>query len=204
MDIEKIKRVFKDREQSIIGIRNKYGIVIPIIERNDRLELIYQVRANTLRRQPGEISFPGGRIEEGESFREGAIRECMEELCIDRDKIEVFGEIDIMITEYKALIHTFVIKIKEIEFEDIKPNRDEVESLFTVPLEYLIENSPEVYDIELEIKDNADFPYELIPNGRSYEWDIRNEDVCFYQYGDKIIWGLTAKLTRNFIDISTK
>lgn len=204
MVLKDIENIFKERKPNIMGIKNKYGITIPLINRNGSLELIYELRASTLRRQPGEISFPGGRIEKGETFKEGAIRECMEELCIDRENISVLGEIDIMITEYKALIHTFVVLIDGIEFEDIKANKGEVEKLFTIPIDFLMENSPKVYDIELEVKNSNAFPYDLIPNGRDYEWDLRNEDVCFYKYEDYVIWGLTGKLTRNFIDIYKK
>lgn len=201
VDIDQIRNVFKARDLSVIGTKNKYGITIPLIDRGDGLELIYQVRSTKLRRQPGEISFPGGRLEEGETFLEGAIRECMEELRIDRENIRLIGENDIMMTDYKALIHSYVVFIEGIDFESIDPNPHEVEKLFTVPLDYLLKNGPEIHDIELEVRDSDGFPYELIPNGEDYKWDTRKEDICFYEYDDYIIWGLTGKITKAFIDI---
>lgn len=201
MVLKNIERIFKDRRAKVMGIEDKYGITLPLIEREGRLELIYQVRASSLRRQPGEVSFPGGRVEVGESFKEGAIRECMEELCLGRESIVYIGELDRLVTDYQALVHSFLVLIEGIDFEDLRPNRAEVESLFTVPLDYLLESDPKVYDLELEVKNSRDFPYELIPNGRAYKWDRRNEGVYFYSYQDHTIWGLTARLTRNFIEV---
>lgn len=201
MEIDNIKNIFLNREADVVDAKRKYGIMIPLIEIDNELHLIYQRRANTLSRQPGEVSFPGGGMEENESFEETAIRECMEELLIERKNIEIFGEIDIVLTSYKALIHTFVGLIKGINYEDIKPNKDEVDHLFTVPLKYLVENEPYIHTIELEVRNSIGFPYELIPNGEDYKWDIREEYIHFYEYQSNIIWGLTGLLTKNFIDI---
>lgn len=201
MELKKIKNIFINREASVMNVRNKYGILIPLIYIDNELHLIYQLRASTLERQPGEISFPGGGVEGSESFKDCAIRECMEELLIDRCHIEIFGEIDSMITSYKALIHTYVGFISGIEFKDIKPNSGEVDHLFTIPLRYLIENEPYIHEINLEVINTKGFPYELIPNGEEYEWDIRKEEIHFYEYNKYVIWGLTGQLTKNFIDI---
>lgn len=201
MDIEKIKDIFTDRIPDTVDARRKYGILIPLIYRNNELHLVYQVRASTLSRQPGEISFPGGGVEGEESFKECAIRECMEELLIERDNIKVFGEIDIVLTSYKALIHTFVGELKGVDFENINANKDEVDHLFTIPLSYLLENEPYIHTIELEVTNSTGFPYELIPNGEDYKWDIRTENIHFYEYKGYVVWGLTGQLTKNFIDI---
>ena len=54
-------------------------------------EILFEVRAAGLRHQPGEVCFPGGKIEKGEGAREAAARETCEELCLDRSGIEILG-----------------------------------------------------------------------------------------------------------------
>ena len=166
MTKNEIGKIFRDRKPRLMNVSREYAITIPIIERNNRLELIYQVRAETLRRPPGEISFPGGKVEPGEGFLDCAIRECMEELLIDRENIDLAGGMDAILTDYGALIYSYVVFIDGLEFEDIKPNKDEVEYLFTVPLDYLVEKEPKIYELELEIVKDLDFPYDKIPNGK--------------------------------------
>lgn len=45
------------------------------------------------------------------------------------------------------------------------------------------------------------FPYEKIPGGKNYDWKQGKYSVYFYEYQEYIIWGMTAKITKNFIDI---
>lgn len=59
-------------------------MLVPLVERPEGLCLLYEVRADTLGRQPGEVCFPGGRIEGVESPEECALRETEEELSIPR------------------------------------------------------------------------------------------------------------------------
>ena len=47
--------------------RRSYAVLVPLVEREDGIHVLYEVRALTLRRQPGEVCFPGGHIEAGEA-----------------------------------------------------------------------------------------------------------------------------------------
>ena len=71
--------------------------------------------------QPGEISFPGGRVEDGETFQEAAIRETCEELNLVPNQIDIWGEIGYLIHQGRT-IHCFVGKIKIENWEYIHPN----------------------------------------------------------------------------------
>ena len=62
----------------------QYSVLVPLVEREGGLSLLYEVRAGSLRRQPGEVCFPGGRLEGAESPEECALRETWEELGIPR------------------------------------------------------------------------------------------------------------------------
>ena len=69
----------------------------------------------------------------------------------------------------------------------------------TVPLSFFLEHEPDYYDIEMRSFPTADFPYDKIPDGEDYHWDIGHRSVCFYTYRDKTIWGLTAGIMHDFV-----
>ncbi|NLY77878.1 MAG: CoA pyrophosphatase [Tissierellia bacterium] len=201
MEIGDIVKKVKGRIPQPIDIKQEYAVVIPLIDIKGRWEIIYEVRAKTLKRQPGEISFPGGRVEAGESCREAAIRETMEELNIKRENINLIGELDYLVSRDNTTIHSFLAIIENIDIGDIHPAKDEVDHIFTVPVDFFINNEPKLYYIELHPEIDNDFPYNLIPNGKNYDWRIGKYSVYFYNYNNYTIWGYTAKMTKNFIDI---
>lgn len=199
MKTNKIKEIIEKKEMNPIGVKNKYAVFIPFINIDNEAYIIYEKRAMTLRNQPGEISFPGGKIEEGENFVEAAVRETCEELLITEDDIEVYGKGDFLVNPYSAIIYSVIGEIKK-PFCEITPSEDEVDSIFAVPLKYFMENNPDVYEMKLNVTENEEFPYELIPNGKKYKFKRETDSVCFYEYEDKVIWGFTAKMTFDLIE----
>lgn len=202
MDIDKIISKVEDYQPKPMDNKGEYAVLIPLILDDGQWEIIYEFRAMDLKRQPGEISFPGGRVEKGESFKQAAIRETMEELLIDRRNINLIGELNYLVSNGDYTIYCFMGLITGVDFNDIKPNKDEVDHIFTVPLEFLLNNSPDEYFLDLETKINDEFPYNLIPNGDQYKFSSSGKhSVLFYKYKDYNIWGYTAKMTRHFINI---
>ncbi|WP_313233666.1 NUDIX hydrolase [Tissierella praeacuta] len=201
MDIEKIKDIIKHRTPKPIDIKKNYSVLIPIIENNNRLEIIYELRSKNLNNQPGEISFPGGEVEDNENFKGAAIRETAEELNIKEENINIIGELDYLVSYANITIHCFLGTISGLNVDNIVPNHDEVDHIFTVPLDFFMENEPDIYYLDLQTVLNDEFPYNLIPNGKKYNWRRGKHSVMFYYYKDYIIWGFTARMTKNFIDI---
>lgn len=199
LNLEKIKAKVQEIKPMPIDVKNRFSVMIPLIKRNGEIHLLFEERAFTLRNQPGEISFPGGRIEEGEGPRDAALRETSEELLISEDEIEIYSEGDFVVNPYAAIIHSFIGEIKR-DFDKISPSRDEVEKVFTIPLSYFLETKPRSYKIDLKVERNEDFPYHLIPNGVNYKFRRGREEVLFYEYDGKIIWGFTAKMARRFVE----
>lgn len=199
LNLDKIKAKVQSRKPLPVDVKNRFSVMIPLIKRDGKIHLLFEKRAFTLRNQPGEISFPGGRIEKGESPREAAIRETAEELLISEDEIEIYSEGDFVVNPYAAIIHTFVGEIKR-DFDKISPSEDEVERVFTVPLSYFLKTRPKSYKINLRVERNKEFPYHLIPNGVNYKFKRGREEVLFYEYEDEIIWGFTAKMARRFVE----
>src|SRR6059058_5396943 len=71
------------------------AVLIPIVEREDGLYLLFTQRSAHMRKHPGQISFPGGRVESGDlSHIEAALRETEEEIGLDRSFVTVAGFLD--------------------------------------------------------------------------------------------------------------
>ncbi len=100
------------------------------------------------------------------------------------------------------IIHPFLGILKSID--NLNINKDEVDHIFLVPITYLLKNKPITYTNEVSIIPNNDFPYEIIPNQTNYKFAKGNYDVLFYKYNDYIIWGITAKILENFLNILTE
>lgn len=201
LHIEEIKEKLKNRTPGVLDLIGEYSVLLPLIQIDNQWNIIFEMRSMNLNTQPGEISFPGGKVEEAESFKEAAIRETMEELMIDRENIKVFGELDYLVSPSNISIHCFVGEISGVNIDKISPNIQEVDHIFTVPLQYFLTTEPKVYSLNLETQYNNEFPYNLIPKGVDYDFRKVVNKVCFYEYNDYIIWGYTAKMIKNFIEI---
>lgn len=191
----------KDHKPTILGQENykEFSVLIPLLEVNGETHILFEVRSSKLRSQPGDICFPGGKIDRNDvDEKDCAIRETTEELGIARSSILQVTPLDYLVS-FGSIIYTFVGKISNDEKMNI--NKDEVEEVFTVPLSYLMNTKPEKYRVDFEVKPESDFPYELIQGGKDYDWRPRKLDEYFYFYEDRVIWGLTAKILTNFLSL---
>ena len=83
---------------------------------------------------------------------------------------------------------------------DTPPNI-EVEEVFTVPVNWLLNHEPYMHLIAMEPVPSADFPFEKIMNGTQYQWRSRAMEEWFYEYEQYTIWGLTARILKHFVEI---
>lgn len=200
INLEKIIEILRDHKPLPVDVKKRYAVLIPLILVDGEIHVLFERRSDSLRTQPGEVSFPGGKIEAFEEEKEAAIRETCEELLIEKDKIKIFAQGNFLVNPNREIIYTFIGLIDE-EFYKIKANKDEVSYVFTVPLSFFLENSPDAYKTSIKITKEPGFPYDLIPNGENYKFKRYGEIVEFYHYKEEIIWGFTAKMIRNFTDI---
>lgn len=202
--INDIKIKFKNYKPYINGSKDmkKASVLIPIIKKDDSYFILFQVRSSTLKTQANEICFPGGKIDYNEKPIYTCVRETCEELGVTIDNIEIISELDLLITPSNMIIHPFLGILKSID--NLNINKDEVDHIFLVPITYLLKNKPITYTNEVSIIPNNDFPYEIIPNQTNYKVAKGNYDVLFYKYNDYIIWGITAKILENFLNILTE
>lgn len=199
--LDKVKSVFKDRKPKTVGEHNFFSVLVPLIQKNGELFLLYEVRAAHMKRQPGEVCFPGGQVEEGESFEECAIRETEEELGVFRDDIRIISQMDILYTYSNFTMFPFLGTIKESAVENLSCNEDEVQETFLVPLSWFAEHEPLIYRASVEQVIGDDFPYEKIKFKQGYQWRKGKSEIPIYEFEDKVIWGLTGRITRNFITV---
>lgn len=179
---------------------NQFAALIPLLHMDNELHVLFEVRSKNMNRQPNEVCFPGGRIEQDDaSPKHTAIRETCEELGIQLSNIHNVFPLDFIqsgltIYPYVGFVNTSTFTL----------NAEEVESTFTVPITHLLSTPPTIHKVELIPLVRDDFPYHLIPNGKNYKWQSRYIDEYFYQYNSRVIWGLTARILSHFIDVIRK
>lgn len=176
----------------------KYAVLVPILDTADGRSLLFEKRAGTLRRQPGEICFPGGKLEPSEPPQNCAVRETAEELLIRPDQVTVLGPGDVFVSPFDTIIYPFIGELNTYAFTY---NPHEVDEVFTVPVQFFLENPPERYKSMLISRLPGDFPYERIPGGINYPWASGTGEVLFYQYDHRLIWGITAHLIRSATEL---
>jgi peroxisomal coenzyme A diphosphatase NUDT7 len=164
----------------------------------DKLYMLFERRSAKLRRQPGEICFPGGKLEQGETLLECAIRETVEELNIKKEQIRVIGVGDTYISPFNLMIHPFIGEITDYQGTY---STDEVDEVIKVPIEFLRNHSPDSYYSKLINEPAEDFPYEWIPGGVNYPWAKGTHEILFYRYDDLVIWGMTALIVRSVLQL---
>ncbi len=199
MNLQTLEQLMKNRRPSVIGIRHAYAVLAPLVEQNGKLHLLYEVRAESLRRQPGEVCFPGGKLEPGETPEEGALRETKEELGISPKEIQLLGPLDYMHHQGVFVMYPFLGIISQDSYQSIVCNKSEVKEVFLVPLEYLIDHPPFVYEYQMipDVKD--DFPYEKIRFTEGYSFAPGRAEVPIYEYKEHVIWGITGRITRSLL-----
>ncbi len=155
------------------------AVLVPVILRAEGPTVLFTKRAAALRSHSGQISFPGGRIDDADgSAVHAALREAEEEIGLDRSFVTPIGFLDAYLTGTGYRIVP-VVAVIEQPFE-LLLNPHEVEEVFEAPLAFLM--------------DAANHRQE----GR--EWNGRRRSFYAIAYGERHIWGATAGILRNLHD----
>lgn len=177
----------------------KSAVMVPLVEQDGQVCVLFEVRAKTLAFQPGEICFPGGRVEDNDpDFEQTVWRECSEELGLNAPDIEVIGALNPLNSPMGMEVYPYLGFINDLS--KLQLNADEVEEVFTVPLDFFYNTEPRTTMSEVGTRSAQDFPHDLVPN-YPREWKLRSKyKVYFYVYGEHVIWGLTAHILRLFLE----
>lgn len=156
------------------------AVLFPLIEKNNELKVILTTRSKDLPSHPGQVCFPGGKLEKADkNIIECAKRESFEEVGIKSDQINLLGQLDDCITGTNFKV-TPVIGLIDSNYIPVLQEK-EVADIFEVPLDYFIE------------KNNQKIEYA----------NYKNKSYSYYQYNwkNKKIWGSTARIIVNFCEI---
>jgi 8-oxo-dGTP pyrophosphatase MutT (NUDIX family) len=188
------------------------SVLIPFVKINDVYHLLFEKRAENIR-QGGEVSFPGGEFDKGmdNSYLETAIRETIEELGIKKDRINIIGQLGLLIVP-GVIVNAFIAEVEITNLEEINFDKTEVEEIFAVPVSFFKNNNPEVYHINLEAHpyyfDEEGKRIDLLPVDElklpprySKPWGRFKRKVYVYKYDGKIIWGITAALVKRLVEL---
>lgn len=157
------------------------AVLIALLERGDDLSVVFTQRTSHLHAHAGQVSFPGGgREPQDENAVETALREAQEEIGLQPDSVRVLGELDEYITRTGFRVRPVVGYVAEVP--QWQPDAFEVEEIFDVPLAYLCA------------------PGHLCRQQVQREGVVREFYVCNWKKFH--IWGATAGMLRNFLDIA--
>jgi len=196
--VTKIANALRGHTPEPIGKYRYYSVLLPLVEKDGEPHILYEVRTRTLAVQPGEICFPGGAIEAGELPEAAAVRETAEELGIPENSIISAAELNYIVTYSNFTMYCFLGILDFGTLEKSQPNPDEVEETFLVPLAWLLENEPDVYHNDIVPRVSPEIPMEKITKTGRYPWRTGSAAVPIYTFENRVIWGLTARLTWDF------
>lgn len=205
VSLQTIKEIFKDHKPGAENDYHFFGIMVPLVMKDGAVHLLYEVRGSHLDRQPGEICFPGGALEEGETMEECAVRETCEELGIEPAQIRVITQLDTIYTTNNFAMVCFLGIIEEDVVKTMKVNEVEVADTYLVPLQFFLDHPPKVYENSYRPVIDPDFPTDKVTGGEPYKWRGGKASVPVYdEYEGHVLWGLTARITKRFTDVLTE
>jgi 8-oxo-dGTP pyrophosphatase MutT (NUDIX family) len=181
--LERLRQVLEQRVRRNIDTVPpllRAGVLIPLLQRGDGLELLFTRRTDTVLTHKGQISFPGGQREESDLVTvETALRESYEEIGLEPSRVTVLGELDDVFTAVSSFVITPVVGLVEGGIDDLRLAPDEVKSLLMVPVNRLFD--ADVHTIETRSVGEQQYR------------------IHYYTIGDDVIWGATGRIVYQFL-----
>jgi len=157
------------------------AVLVPLVERPEGLTVMLTKRTNHLAHHPGQISFPGGRLEPEDKgdFTTCALRETEEETGLDRGLVRLLGRLDDYVTGTGFIISPLV-GIIDPPFT-LSPDSFEVAEVFEVPLDFVLDQA----------------------NHQLQSREVRGRQRPFWAlaWQDRLIWGATAGILVNLFEV---
>ena len=198
--LSKVRKVYKGHKPEPIGKYRLFSVLVPFVKRPDgEVCIMYEVRAKDMVSQPGEICFPGGHMEKGETPRDCAIRETEEETGIPAENIEIVSQGDTLFGYANYSLFTHIGIVSYDDFTNVKLQEEEVDEVFLVSVSHLQKTVPEIHEENIVSEVDGNFPYEKVGIDEDYPWRVGHWTIPIYDVDGRVIWGLTARITEQVL-----
>ena len=158
------------------------AVLVPLFQKGGDCHLLFTKRSEEVKYHKGEISFPGGVVDEEDlELINTALREAYEEIGLKESDVQIIGVLDDIVTITEFIV-TPIVGLFPYPYP-FKVSEAEIVELIEVPLASLLD-------------EDCFSEREIFRGGR-------NEGVYAYQYGKHIIWGATARILKQFLDLIT-
>jgi 8-oxo-dGTP pyrophosphatase MutT (NUDIX family) len=180
--MEKLREFLAHRQKKTITDLKRIpsAVLVPIYNKEGQCHILFTQRTDNVKEHKGQISFPGGARQDGESLLDTALRESQEEVGLSPKDVEILGELD----DTATLTSNFVVTpfVGVIPWpNNIRADGWETKEIIEVPIVALLDKKA---------------------------WEDKNEVIggkpvtsYFYHYGDRVIWGATARILRQFLEL---
>ena len=180
--INQIQTALSSRQRKVIEHPSfaRAAILVPLFEKEEKCHILFTKRTDQVKYHKGEISFPGGVFDEGDlELERTALREADEEIGLKENDVHIMGVLDDIVTITEFIVTPFVGHISYPYPFKISPV--EIAEMIEVPLSSLLEK-------------DCFSEREIIRMGRK-------EMVYAFQYKNHVIWGATARILKQFLDL---
>ncbi len=160
------------------GSFRKAAVLVGLIDRGEDYNVLLTLRPETMSSHAGQVAFPGGRLEPGETLLQAALREAHEEVGVDPLTVRLLGQGDTYLTGSGFAISPFV-GILPSDFVPV-PHTSEVADVFETPLSFLMDAA----------------------NHQRHEREFRGALRAYYAmpHNGRYIWGATAGMLKSLYD----
>jgi 8-oxo-dGTP pyrophosphatase MutT (NUDIX family) len=180
--IDRIRNILASRQRKVVEHPPfpHAAVLVPLFKKDEGCHLLFTKRSEEVKYHKGEISFPGGVVDEQDAeLEETALREAFEEIGLQKSDVQIIGLLDDTVTRTEFIVTPIV-------------------GFFPYPYPFKIS--------EVEIAELIEVPLASLLDEESFgEREIIREDqkevVYAYQYGKHVIWGATARILKQFLDL---
>jgi 8-oxo-dGTP pyrophosphatase MutT (NUDIX family) len=180
--MDQLQKMLSSRQRRVIEHPpfSHAAVLVPLFQKGGDCHLLFTKRSNQVKYHKGEISFPGGVVdEEDKELINTALREAYEEIGLIESDVQTIGVLDDIVTITEFIVtpivgffpYPYPFKVSEVEIAE----------LIEVPLSSLLDK-------------DCMSKREIFRGGR-------NEMVYSYQYEEHVIWGATARILKQFLDL---
>ena len=182
--IDRIRSILSSRKRRVIEHPpfSHAAVLVPLFKKEENCHLLFTKRSEEVKYHKGEISFPGGVVDEEDlELINTALREAHEEIGLKESDVQIIGVLDDIVTITEFIVtpivglfpYPYAFKVSEVEIAE----------LIEVPLGSLLD-------------EDSFSEREIFRGGQK-------EIVYAYQHGKHIIWGATARILKQFLDLMT-